>query len=62
MVQRRAKKDGRIAADDEAPADVVFASRVDCSYITGEVRTPLGGEQRAAWRSKCVKPASLSGM
>jgi hypothetical protein len=31
-----------------APAHVLFASNADNSYITGEVLTLLGGEQRAA--------------
>jgi NAD(P)-dependent dehydrogenase (short-subunit alcohol dehydrogenase family) len=34
--------------EEVAPAYVFFASNVDSSYITGEVLTLLGGEQRAA--------------
>jgi NAD(P)-dependent dehydrogenase (short-subunit alcohol dehydrogenase family) len=34
--------------EEVAPAYVFFASSVDSSYITGEVLTLLGGEQRAA--------------
>lgn len=34
--------------EEIAPAFVFFASPVDSSYITGEVLTLLGGEQRAA--------------
>ena len=40
---------GRPAQPEEvAPAFVFFASEADSSYITGEVLTLLGGEQRAA--------------
>ena len=45
-------KDTRMARPDQpeevAPAYVFFASNADSSYITGEVLTLLGGEQRAA--------------
>jgi NAD(P)-dependent dehydrogenase (short-subunit alcohol dehydrogenase family) len=34
--------------EEIAPAFVFFASNIDSSYITGEVLTLLGGEQRAA--------------
>jgi NAD(P)-dependent dehydrogenase (short-subunit alcohol dehydrogenase family) len=34
--------------EEVAPAYLFFASNVDSSYITGEVLTLLGGEQRAA--------------
>ena len=34
--------------EEVAPAFVFFASNADSSYITGEVLTLLGGEQRTA--------------